>query len=540
MLLAAGLAAVLPASASAIQITEFSAGLLNPQSPLGPLTAGADGNVWFVGQASIGRITPSGAITEFTTGLNQGSLPRDVALGADGNVWFTDNGTTKAIGKIAPDGTITEFPAKDQTGEPANIVKGGDGNIWFVNGGAAKKIGKVTPSEPVTVTETPLPEPLSEAKDITLGPDGDLWFTDPGTSKIGRVSPAGEIEEFGSVLLPNMKPQEITAGADGNLWFSDTEASAIGRVTPAGVVEEFTPGLEAGAKPTALTVGPDGNVWFIDQSSPQPAVGRVTPDHVITEFTQGLSGGLPLDIVAAADGNLWVFQGQPGGSSMARVTTAGAITEFTSGLSPTGGQRGGALVAGPDKSLWFTETNTPRAIGKLDLQLPSPSTGSTTTTAGTTTTTQPPATPLPLRTILSLIKATFGNQQVAVTTPLPTACTSASKTLKVTFSSTTIAGSRATKLRFVRVALYLDRGLARRRRVTTTSHGKKKTVTTTVYGANESFSRSPAVARLAVVGLKSGAHTLKVKIAYQQTLKVHGRTRTTTIFKTLTAPFRIC
>jgi len=59
VLLLAGFAAAAPASASAIQITEFTSGL-GAESPFGPLTAGGDGNVWFVGHGSIGRITPSG------------------------------------------------------------------------------------------------------------------------------------------------------------------------------------------------------------------------------------------------------------------------------------------------------------------------------------------------------------------------------------------------------------------------------------------------------------------------------------------------
>jgi streptogramin lyase len=548
VLLLAGLAATVPASASAIQISEFSfSSGLGPEGPLGPLTAGSDGNVWFVGHGSIGRITPSGAITEFTSanspGLKMGSKPEDITLGSDGNVWFTDNGTTKAIGRITPDGTITEFSEKvSQTGAPSNIVEGGDGNIWFVNAVAPEAIGRVTVGG--TVEEFAL-SPSSQLEDITLGPDGNLWFTDKGTKKIGKITQQGVFSEPGPELPVGSMPEDITAGADGNLWFSDEGVPAIGRVKPAtGVPEEFTEHLQSGSQPNALTVGPDGNVWFIDQLSSQRAVGRVMPDGTITEFTQGLGVGLPLDIVAAADGNLWVFQGEPssipGSTSLARVTTAGAITEFTSGLSPTGGEDGGAMIEGPDKSLWFTETGTPKAIGKLDLQLPVPNTGSTTTTTGTTTTTSPPAVPLPLRTTLSLIKATFGNQQVAVTTPLPTACTLASKTLKVTFSSTTIAGSRATKLRFVRASLYLDRGLKRRRTVTIRSHGKTKTVKTTVYAANEILSSSPAIARLAVTGLKSGPHTLTLKIFYRQTVKLHGHTKTTTIVKTLTTPFRVC
>lgn len=549
MLLLAGFAAALPASASAIQISEFSTSSgLGAESPLGPLTAGADGNVWFIGLHSIGRITPSGVITEFKEGpegLKSGSVPEDLTLGSDGNVWFTDNGTTKAIGKITPSGSISEISAGvSQTGAPSNIVEGGDGQIWFVNAASPEAIGHVTTGG--TIEESPL-QPQSQVEDITLGPDGNLWFTDKGIQSIGTITKeGGVITEFKIEGLPSAMPEEITAGADGNLWFSDEGKSAIGRINPTShTIEEFTQNIQPGGQPTTLTPGPDGNIWFIDQLSSQRAVGRVTPSGTITEFTQGLGVGLPLDIVSAADGNLWVFQGEPssipGSTSLARVTTAGAITEFTSGLSPMGGQDGGGLIEGPDKSLWFTETGTPKAIGKLDLQLPSPTTASpTTTTASTTTTTGSPGPAAPRRTLLSLIRATFGNQQVALTTPLPTACTSAANTLKVTFSSSTISGSRATKLRFVRAGLFLDRGLARRRRVTTTSQGKKKTVTKTVYAANEILSRSPAIARLAVTGLKSGAHTLKVKIFFRQTVKLHGRAKTTTIAKTLTAPFRVC
>ena len=51
-------------------------------------------------------------ISEFSSGLNAGSMPLGIAAGPDGNVWFTDNGTTKAIGVINPaTHVISEFSA---------------------------------------------------------------------------------------------------------------------------------------------------------------------------------------------------------------------------------------------------------------------------------------------------------------------------------------------------------------------------------------------------------------------------------------------
>ena len=34
--------------------------------------------------------TPAGQITNFSAGLNAGSLPNSIAPGPDGNLWFTD------------------------------------------------------------------------------------------------------------------------------------------------------------------------------------------------------------------------------------------------------------------------------------------------------------------------------------------------------------------------------------------------------------------------------------------------------------------
>jgi virginiamycin B lyase len=58
---------------------------------------GSDGNLWFAVQTglddtqtgNIGRITPSGVVTEFTVPYS-GSQPSSIAGGPDGNIWFTD------------------------------------------------------------------------------------------------------------------------------------------------------------------------------------------------------------------------------------------------------------------------------------------------------------------------------------------------------------------------------------------------------------------------------------------------------------------
>src|SRR6202158_1273351 len=81
----------------------------------------------------------SGGVVEFTvpSPIGQGSSCFDcgqaslmgIAAGADGNLWFVDAGQRK-VGRITPSGTITEFGLPANVGGPYAITSGPDGNIW--------------------------------------------------------------------------------------------------------------------------------------------------------------------------------------------------------------------------------------------------------------------------------------------------------------------------------------------------------------------------------------------------------------------------
>jgi hypothetical protein len=152
-------------------ITEFSAGISAGATPVG-ITAGPDGNVWFTEYSGnrIGRITPAGIVTEFSTGI-AGATPGRVAAGPDGNLWFTGfNG----IGRITPLGVVTEFSA----GITLNAGPGG----------------------------------------ITAGPDGNLWFTEQMGNRIGRITTGGVVTEFsgitaGAFLLTSRLAPMATCGS---------------------------------------------------------------------------------------------------------------------------------------------------------------------------------------------------------------------------------------------------------------------------------------------------------------------------------------
>src|SRR5947209_13652407 len=92
-----------PASGLLKYLTVSELGGLTPNSDPKGIITGADGNVWFTEDIGnrIGRITPSGVVTEFSTGLSNAAYPRDIAAGPDGNLWFTEFAGNR-IGRITP------------------------------------------------------------------------------------------------------------------------------------------------------------------------------------------------------------------------------------------------------------------------------------------------------------------------------------------------------------------------------------------------------------------------------------------------------
>jgi streptogramin lyase len=331
--------------------TQFPIPTANSQ-PEG-IVRGPDGNLWFADIHAIGRITPSGQVTEFTKGLSSDSEPNFLTVGPDGNIWFTE-GSSDKIGRITTAGVITEFPVISPGSDQVfvfGITAGRDGNLWFTEQAGA--IGRITPTGVVTVFQTSggFTQP-SEPELITAGPDGNLWWADEA-GFIGRITPAGVITRFSAGLsdpTPNSELFGITAGPDGNLWFTETSDNKIGRITTAGVITEFA-GLTPNSLPRDIARGPDGNLWFTEFSANQ--IGRITPAGVISEFSAGISAGsAPEGITSGADGNLWFTEFD--GNQIGRLLPPGP-------QSPQGGPTTTTLQASPTTAV-FRQAETMKAF----------------------------------------------------------------------------------------------------------------------------------------------------------------------------------
>lgn len=274
------------------------------------ITAGPDGNLWFVEPYvnRIGRITPTGALREFNVpsslpppnGVSAWSGLSDIVSGPDGNLWFTEWRTGR-IGRITPLGSISEFRLPTVGGilsRPQALAVGPDGNLWCTLV-AQNQLARISPDGSATLI--PVSGVRATPFAISAGPDGNLWFTEYGGHAIGRLKPMGAFTQFALVDPDAVQPWEITTGPDGNVWFTTT-TNRIGRITPDGETVEFTLTSPASGGGD-ITAGPDGNLWFTEPA--RDRIGRITPSGGVFELALTESSLSLVHIVSGPDGNLW-------------------------------------------------------------------------------------------------------------------------------------------------------------------------------------------------------------------------------------------
>lgn len=327
-------------------ITQFA--LPKGSFPQG-ITAGPDGNLWFVEQKQnglfkVGKITVSGAITEYATNVNVGVFqayppvgnPAVITAGPDGNLWFVNsqNLAVKELWKISTGGKITPVPTGDY---PISVAAGPDGNVWATE---SAHVAKIT----TTGAETEYAITSAGWSGICTGPDGNIWFTEVNNS-IDFVTPAGVVTENPSVFPTLYYLASLTTGPDGALWFPGSVSSNIGRITTSGQLATYA--LSTGSVTGFDALGPDGNVWFTELIP--SLIGKITPTGgVITTYPTLSPNANPGAIAAGADGNLWFIEQTYG--QIAKITTSGTVTEYP--VKNTFAEIG--LTAGPDGNVWYT------------------------------------------------------------------------------------------------------------------------------------------------------------------------------------------
>ncbi|MGO8950873.1 MAG: Virginiamycin B lyase [Ktedonobacterales bacterium] len=210
-------------------------------SPAEAIITGPDGNLWLSepGSGDIARLTPSGHITQFhvpydptvPTEPKTTAEPWYLTAGPDGAVWFTETEGNQ-VGRITPSGSITQFhtPTTSQLFGRAlgGITTGPDHALWFAESGYdgdQGRIARMTTSG--AFHDYPLAQNSETPTTVVAGPDGALWYTE-FLHNIGRITVAGAVSEF--PLPGDLDAATMCVGPDHTLWFGANTANYGGQI----------------------------------------------------------------------------------------------------------------------------------------------------------------------------------------------------------------------------------------------------------------------------------------------------------------------
>jgi virginiamycin B lyase len=228
------------------------------------MTTDTAGNFWLTVAANLNlviRVTRTLEVTSFTlTDDTNGGI----MLGADGNIWFVEN---THIGKLTPAGKLTEYPAPETGGESG--LTWATGLVWFRTEGA----GGLASLNPQSGAVTSYEAPISGGGAVVAG-EGSLWCAsgssdgatplvrfDLRSKKITTYSAPPKYDPYGA-------PANTVLASHGFLWYTSQRIDA-GRVVGGGFVrfDIHTKRFTTYASPPGygwqwdLLAAPDGKVW---------------------------------------------------------------------------------------------------------------------------------------------------------------------------------------------------------------------------------------------------------------------------------------
>jgi streptogramin lyase len=262
-------------------VTEFDPP--NVGTPVG-ITTGPDGNLWVTQSNEVAKFSPTnpnGAQNFAITGLTD---PRGITTGPDGNLWTGSGGNLFKIPPAAPT-TFTPFPVLMGA---RGIARGGDGRIWVADF-LGQRIARVTTAGSATYFAVG-----GGPQEVAAGPGTQVAFTNPGASpqQVGRIVPGGIPQ---TTNVPMTDPFGVTLGPDGAYWIAQFATSKVARLTSAGQVTTLS-GLSAGSGPRYIAAGPGNTLWVSLETAKK--IARITGVTAPPASKPPAGGGATVDTTA--------------------------------------------------------------------------------------------------------------------------------------------------------------------------------------------------------------------------------------------------
>ena len=253
-------------------------------------------------------------------------------------------GAMLSAAQAAPFASLKQFRVPTDNSQPRSITNGSDGNRWFTLGTefVPSKIGRITPAGDISEFG-----PACEfciVTDIIQGPNGVLYYTS-NEPILGRITTSGDILD--PIQIPNSNAVAGDLAVHGNegneIWFTDFNNDSLWRYNvDSNEFRQYNV-----PEPHDAVVDANGIVWF---TAPlEPGIGRLDPATGDVRVTQTTL--IPRQLTIAADGDIW-FTARFTPQGVGRLVPAtGEVTEFPlTNVGPEG------ISASPDGTVWFTQT----------------------------------------------------------------------------------------------------------------------------------------------------------------------------------------
>ena len=284
---------------------------------------------------------PASAAPAISGQFNVDGVPGHITAGPDGNGWFVVSGNSggNEIGQITPTGTITYFQL-DTVLNPVGITAGPSNELWVTN---STGVARVPIGDPTTEVFTPIAD-ITNGQAITLGADGNLWTG--SADKIVKVPPAAPATGAAAATVPGMSARDVAYGTDNRVWVVDGPGSRIIAMNADGT---FTAHPIGGNNAQGIAAGPGGQVLYSNPGTNPHTVGRLT--FGAAALTTDLAPGAdPTGVTFGLDGAYWVAQ--TFNQNLARVTTDGQITTLGPFTAPRDKPR--RLAADSGGRIWVS------------------------------------------------------------------------------------------------------------------------------------------------------------------------------------------
>jgi sugar lactone lactonase YvrE len=208
-------------------------------------------------QGNVLKVTPSGAVSVFATGLG---LPVGLVRSNDGSFYYASNAGGNSIEKISLTGVVTPFVSLPTGSFPQWLLLDKSGNL-LVSNTVSNSIDRISPTGSITTLASGIAEPEGLAFDHS----GNLFVASYTGKEIDEVTSKGLVIPFVSGLPGN--PADIVFDQAGNLFVSFDLQGKILEISPTGAVSTFSTGI----------LGADGLLLVVPEPSGLTLVGTSLP-----------------------------------------------------------------------------------------------------------------------------------------------------------------------------------------------------------------------------------------------------------------------